>query len=442
MLMAFWQDLVSRPDFYAMLTIPPVTAVVTWAHVWMALKMLFYPIHFWGIKISWFPKSLQGLGWQGIVPRKAGKISGIVTDQTLTKLGSLEEFFNAMNPAEMADLMAVEIDKNLEYLIDEIMLEHKPVLWENLPYAIKRRIYRQARKQLPSTLRALVTDLTLQVEDLVDMRDMVVKKMESDRALMVKMFLRVGQKEINFIWHVSFFIGFLFGILQMFLYIIIPDEQKHNSVPFFAAIWGALTNWIAILMVFNPIEPRYIRYPQFFSLSKSLPFIRLVKPHMATYVHQGAFMKRQAEVSEVFASVVVEDLITVKTIMNEMIYGESKEKTRRIIKKHIHKLLETPVVRTTLQVSLGMKDYAKLKTDIIDKSIDATLEPINNPELNASRASKIFGLFRDRILALTPKEFENLLRPAFKEDELTLIILGGITGILAGILHLFLVFLE
>ena len=52
MLAEIWHSLVSHPQFFAMLTIPFVTAVVTWAHVWMALKMLFYPIHFWGLPLS------------------------------------------------------------------------------------------------------------------------------------------------------------------------------------------------------------------------------------------------------------------------------------------------------------------------------------------------------------------------------------------------------
>jgi hypothetical protein len=91
-------------------------------------------------------------------------------------------------------------------------------------------------------------------------------------------------------------------------------------------------------------------------------------------------------------------------------------------------------------MSLGRREFGKLKNTIIDKSISATMVPIRDPELNESRASKIFGLFRDRIRALTPHEFQNLLRPAFREDELTLIVLGGLTGFLAGWLHLVLVF--
>ena len=48
-----------------------------------------------------------------------------------------------------------------------------------------------------------------------------------------------------------------------------------------------------------------------------------------------------------------EDLITLKSIMTEMMYGSRKDKTRRIVKRHINEIMETPLVRTSLQLSLG-----------------------------------------------------------------------------------------
>ncbi len=430
-----WQTFLQRSDFWAVLSIIPVTAFVTWAHVWMALKMVFFPIHFWGFHVGSIP-----VGWQGIVPRKAGRISGIITDNTLSKLGSLQEFLDAMDPKYMAHIIGQQVGHELEYLIDEVMMERNAILWENMPYAIKRRIYAQANKQLPGVLEDLVVDLTLNVESLVDMREMVVSQMENDRHLMVRMFLKVGQKEINFIWHISALIGIVFGIFQMIVWFVIP---WHWTVPFWASVWGFLTNWIAIWMVFNPLEAHYVRYPQFFERTKNrkFPWIKPVIPRIGAYNIQGAFMKRQDEVSDVFAKVVTEELITLKTIMSEMMYGGKKEKTRRIVKRHINEIMETPLVRTTLQISLGPKEYARLKTDLIDRSIEITMVPISDPEFNASRAQKIFQMFRDRIRELTPKEFQNLLRPAFQEDEWILIILGGVTGFVAGLIHLFVAFL-
>ncbi len=429
-----WQTFSNRPDFWAVLSIIPVTAFVTWAHVWMALKMVFYPINFWGFYLGPIP-----IGWQGIVPRKAGRISGIITDNTLSKLGSLQEFLEAMDPADMARIIGEQVGFELEHLIDEVMLDRNAVLWENLPYSIKRRIYAQAHKQLPVVLHDLVTELTLNVESLVNMREMVVRQMEGDRLLMVRMFLKVGQKEINFIWHISALIGMFFGIFQMIVWFVVP---WHWTVPFWASIWGFLTNWIAIWMVFNPVEPHYIRYPQLFRLTKDRKFPWIVPVlRIGRYNMQGAFMKRQDEVSDVFARVVTEDLITLKSIMTEMMYGTRREKTRRIVKRLINEIMETPLVRTSLQLSLGPKEYARLKTDLIDRSIEITMVPVCDPAFNASRAQKIYQMFRDRIRELTPKEFQNLLRPAFQEDEWILIVLGGVTGFFAGLIHLFVAFL-
>ena len=430
-----WQTFLNRPDFWAVLSIIPVTAFVTWAHVWMALKMVFYPITFWGFHLGPLP-----IGWQGIVPRKAGRISGIITDNTLSKLGSLREFLDAMDPEDMARIIGEQVGLDLEYLIDEMMMERNATLWQNLPYSLKRRIYSQAHKQLPDVLRNLVTELTMNVESLVDMRDMVVRQMEGDRRLMVNMFLKVGQKEINFIWHISALIGMMFGVFQMIVWFVVP---WHWTIPFWASIWGFLTNWIAIWMVFNPLEPHPVHYPQFFALTqdRKFPWLKPVIPRIGTYNVQGAFMKRQEEVSDVFARVVTEDLITLKSIMTEMMYGGKKDKTRRIVKRHINEIMETPLVRTSLQLSLGPKEYAKLKTDLIDRSIEITMVPVCDPAFNASRAQKIYQMFRERILELTPREFQNLLRPAFQEDEWILILLGGVTGFIAGTIHLFVAFL-
>ncbi|SST14840.1 Uncharacterised protein [Acinetobacter baumannii] len=230
-----------------------------------------------------------------------------------------------------------------------------------------------------------------------------------------------------------------FGVFQMVVWFVVP---WHWTVPFWASIWGFLTNWIAIWMVFNPIEPHYIRYPQIFRLTKDRKFPWIVPVlRIGTYNVQGAFMKRQEEVSEVFSSVVTEDLITLKSIMTEMMYGSRKDKTRRIVKRHINEIMETPLVRTSLQLSLGPREYARLKTDLIDRSIEITMGPVCDPALNASRAQKIFQMFKERIRELTPKEFQNLLRPAFQEDEWILIVLGGVTGFIAGTIHLFVAFL-
>ncbi len=62
---------------------------------------------------------------------------------------------------------------------------------------------------------------------------------------------------------------------------------------------------------------------------RKFPWIKPVIPRIGTYNVQGAFMKRQEEVSDVFASVVTEDLITLKSIMTEMYVWQKK--TRPVV---------------------------------------------------------------------------------------------------------------
>lgn len=433
-ILAHLHAFINRPDFWAAMSIVPVTAFVTWIHVWMALKMVFYPVKFWGFHLGSLP-----IGWQGIVPRKAGRISGIITDNVLAKIGSLQEFLDAMDPQAMADFVEDYIKQDLESLIDEMMRE-RLAHWDSVPYAIRRRVYAYAEQELPHIVQQLMIELMSNVENLVNMREMIVHTMENDRQLMVKMFMEVGKKEINFIWHVSAIIGIYFGIVQMILWFIIPH---HWTVPILASIWGFLTNWIAIYMVFNPLEPKPVKYLKAFKLTKNrkFPWIYPLPPHISTYNIQGAFMKRQDEVSSVFARVVTEELITLKTIMTEMMYGAKKQESRQIIKKHIYKVMDNPWLTGILVASLGFKEYGQLKKSLVEHSIELTMKPMSDPDFNASRAQKIYTMFRDRIRELTPQEFQNLLRPAFQEDEWILIVLGGVTGFLAGLIHLLVVFL-
>src|SRR5699024_5522988 len=78
----------SRQDFWRYVVIPLVVALLAWSTNWIAVQMTFYPIEFFGIRPIF--------GWQGIIPSKAEKMAGILVDQTLSKIGSIDEFFQQM----------------------------------------------------------------------------------------------------------------------------------------------------------------------------------------------------------------------------------------------------------------------------------------------------------------------------------------------------------
>ena len=81
--------------------------------------MLFSPVQFHGFKVpgharalaTVLPRKLQevpgippgGVGWQGIVPARAAKMGSIAVDKAIAKLGTPEEFYQQLEPEQIAD---------------------------------------------------------------------------------------------------------------------------------------------------------------------------------------------------------------------------------------------------------------------------------------------------------------------------------------------------
>jgi uncharacterized membrane protein YheB (UPF0754 family) len=403
-LVEFWLHLRALPNFWGFVTIPIVAAVVTWAHVWFAMKMVFYPLEFVGIWKPW-------IGWQGIVPRKAGKMAGIVVDNTLSKLGSLSEIFREMDPDKIARHVTEGLSERIEDMVDEIMNEKNRVFWENLPVSFKKRVYARVRRQMPEVMENLVRDLGDNIEDLIDLKAMVVRQMEGDKALVVRVFQEVGSPEINFIVTSSFWIGLTFGLVQMTLWYWFPWNM---GLPLYGAALGYATNWLALAMVFRPLNPIKI----------------------GPWRLQGLFLKRQPEISEKFAELSTLEMVSLKHLVNEMLTGKYSERTRALIRRHISPLLEGGVVRTAIQLTVGPTGYAALKRTIVEKAAALSLQPLDNPQFNADRAKVIASIFSSRMKAMSSKEFQDLLRPAFQEDEWIVIALGAVLGALCGWLQL------
>ncbi|MFX5839656.1 DUF445 domain-containing protein, partial [Acinetobacter baumannii] len=87
----------------------------------VAIKMMFYPINFWGIK-PWF-------GWQGIVPRKSEKMATIAVDLMTERLIKPEEIFARLDPRRIASEIERPMMEASEDIVREVMHQYQPGLW-------------------------------------------------------------------------------------------------------------------------------------------------------------------------------------------------------------------------------------------------------------------------------------------------------------------------
>jgi uncharacterized membrane protein YheB (UPF0754 family) len=401
----FLQDV----EFWKYLSIPLVAGLVGWFTNWVAIKLLFYPLEPFG-KPPYF-------GWQGIIPSKAAKMGAITVDTTLSKLGKLSDVFMAMSPRTIAEHLVKKIEPNLKSYINWIMMEENPNAWKLLPDIAQETIVRNVRKKLPETVDKIMAEVAENIEDMVDLKAVVIRQLLKDKRIVNRIFLECGAKEFRFIIVSGFYFGALFGLGQMAIWYYYPYWW---ILPLFGILVGYATNWIALRIIFQPLNPHKI----------------------GPFVVQGLFLKRQKEVADIWCEIVTKEIITVKNIIDNMLNGTKASKTHQIVRKHILNLIDEAMGLTEplVRIALGSDSFESIKENASKKAIVVSEKALDDESFNTERARHVKELIRQRMLQLSPAEFQNLLRPAFQEEEMKLIIMGAVLGFLAGMAQLYFIF--
>ena len=391
------------------LGIPVIAALIGWVSNWLAIKMTFYPVEFVGISPL--------LGWQGIVPSKARKMATISVDSMIQRLGTTEEILQKINPRLVAEYIAQTVDAKLEEYVDEVMLREHPTVWENLPAGARRLVVLRVREAMPERINSLIAEVSANIDNLLDLKNMVTDRLVKDKHLLNRIFQECGDREFRFIIKSGLYFGFLFGIIQMLIWAFI---QISWMLPLFGLIVGAATNWLALNLIFRPLEP----------------------VRVGPFVLQGLFLRRQPEVAASFCHIVAHEILTVGNLARAIIHGESGDRARNMIKKHIKPVVDETVgfVRPLTQFALGPRGFATIKNRAGEMAVDISDHAFNDALFERDRADIIEKIMFERMVTMPAPEFQNLLRPCFQEDETKLIIVVAVLGCLAGTAQLFLIF--
>lgn len=402
-------ELLQSVEFWSYVSIPVVAALIGWGTNWLAIQMTFLPLEFIG--------KPPLLGWQGIIPSKARKMAAKSVDATISKIGTVQEIFEQIDPKVLAKYVVETMEPRVPEYVDELMLAEYPTFWENLPQSARNMVYDRVRKSAPQRVDALVDDISTNIESLLDIKGMVIEQLANDKRLLNRIFLECGEQEFRFIINSGFTFGLLFGLVQMVVWYF---YQAWWVLPAFGLLVGWATNWIALNVIFRPLNP--------------------VK--VGPFSIQGLFLRRQKEVAESFCHIVTHEILTIGNIVNAILTGPSGDRARGMVKKHIKPLVDETagISKPLTQMAFGPKGFATLKHRVGEKAIEISANAFNNPVFETDRAKAVEDIMRTRMEQLSSEEFQDLLRPCFQEDEIKLILVGAVLGFLAGLGQLFFVF--
>jgi len=100
------------------------------------------------------------------------------------------------------------------------------------------------------------------------------------------------------------------------------------------------------------------------------------------------------------------------------------------------------IVQLVTQAAMGPEGYADLKDAALQTAIQYTEELAEDSTFNRVQAEAVQGMLNERLANQPPREFQDLVRPIFHEDEWILVAIGGALGALVGWAQLVLVFGE
>lgn len=418
------------PELISLLTVPLFTGAIGYVTNWSGVLMLFYPVHFRGIRIPgmaqlarFFPRRVRqvpmglvqgGIGWQGIVPSRAAKMGSIAVDKGIAKLGSPSEFYERLEPDAIAEHIVSSSRDDIRELVERIMQREHPDLWNDLPPRVRETVHARVQKQLPDVVRTVTDGIGRDIDHLMDIKLMVIRHLEAHPELSNRIFLEIGKKELKFIVNFGFWFGLLLGVPTA----IFTELLFHAwwLLPICGVLIGYLTNLVAIRMIFEPVEER--RYGPF--------------------RFQGLFLRRQKEVAGIYSKVIAEDVVNLTNIGNELLQGPQSDRTRKLIVTSLRPAIDraTGFAHSAIRVAVGSGRYDAIRESVAVEAVDYTMTPLSDPDFNERQSAAIEDLIDGRMQEMSATDFSEMLRTVIKEDEWLLYLHGAVLGFGGGLLHL------
>jgi uncharacterized membrane protein YheB (UPF0754 family) len=413
------------------ITVPIFSAIIGYVTNWSGVIMLFYPVQFKGIRmpglaplVHLMPRKIQqipgfmvgGLGWQGIIPSRAAKMGSIAVDKGIAKLGSAADFYKQLDPEKIADHVLETARRDMRDTVERIVQRENPDLWRDLPPGFRERLHDRVQEQLPEIVHDIVEkEIAENIDQLLDVKLMVIRRMEENPELANKVFTEVGSKELKLIVN----LGFLFGFLLGFPVAAISEFLLHGwyVLPILGIFVGYITNLVAIHMIFEPVEP---------------------KKYLGIIPFQGLFLRRQEEAGDIYAKVIADDIVTLGNIGEELMNGPRSDRTRRMIEDALRPAVDRAVGpgRAAVRVAVGAREYDSIRDSVAAEGAEYTMTPLTDEDFGREQGERVRELISERIREMPPADFSEMLRSAMREDEWLLYLHGAVLGFVGGAAHL------
>ncbi len=391
-------------------SMPLVAAAIGYLTKRVAIAMMYHPVEFAGIPGT-------RIGWQGILPRNANRMSTIAMDLLLGELIDPKEIFSRIDPERISREMAGPLHAAVEGIATDVLERYEPHLWELLPERAQRALLERLQAAAPEAVRMLAEDIRCDIESVLDVRAMAISACVRDKSLLTRLTREIAEPEMRFIARSGVYFGALIGLVQVVTW---AATRQPLALPAFGLCVGWLTDWLALKMIFRPRAP-----------------LRLG----GRLVLQGKFQRRREQVARDYGALIADEVLTVDNVVQAALTGPRSDRLLAMIERQVGSAVNATAGLTTplVTVGLGAGRRRAMEHTAAREALRHVPETLGAVEGYARRALDVRGSIVRGIRALSALEYEQLLRPAFRQDEWKLIAVGALIGFGVGELQTLLV---
>ncbi|MEH3140950.1 MAG: DUF445 domain-containing protein [Mycobacterium kyogaense] len=401
---ASWSEITTDVSTYwwIYLSMPLIAAFVGWSTKLVAVEMLYRPLDFkgWGV-----------FGWQGIVPRRAGKVGSTTIHLLTSNLLKPEELLERFDVDEALDRLQVPLNEAIEEIIRDLAEEVRPGLWDNLPEAGRRAVRDRIVGQIPQLTQNLMTEIKSDLPRYLDIQFLAVTTLVRNKEKLVKLMRSVSTDAMAFVRRSGIYFGFFIGLVQMVAWALF---QNPWIMPAFGFAVGFISDYIALNMLFRPIHPR---------------------KYLGFYTFQGLLHAQREKITRDYAKILADDLFAPDILFDALITGPGSDKLFALVAREIEGAIDRQaggVAAPIVALTVGTKRYRAMKDRVVAAVLERLPSTLSEAQGYAAEVIDLENTIIDKMSRLTNEEYESILRPVFKDDEPLMIAVGAVLGGVVG----------
>ena len=383
------------------LSMPFVAAFVGWSTKIVALEMIYRPLEFRGI---------GPIGWQGIVPRRAGKVGSTTIELITANLLKPEELLERIDAAEAVEALRAPLVQAVDEISRDLAEQIRPGLWDSLPDGARKAIQTRIQDQAPRITENMLNEMKADLGRYVDLQFLAVTTLVRNKDKLVRLMRSVSDDAMAFVRRSGIVFGLAIGLVQMVAWALFKNPW---IMPAFGFAVGFISDYVALNMLFRPVQP-----------TKFLGFIP----------YQGLLHAQREKITRDYAKILAEDLFSPEILLDGVIKGPGSDKLFALVAKEVDAAIDaqTGIARPLVVLAVGTERYRALKDRVVQLVLDRLPSTLVEAQDYAVSVIDLDNTIIEKMNQLTDDEYESILRPIFKDDEPLMIAVGGILGGVVG----------